>query len=151
MEGTFVKWSTTEWELTKMKLTFLNHDQICRVQSKTLIFPGLRSFKGAKQLCRQFHGSVVVIKNKTQSDYLNDQWWRMFPGWTVSPFGQFFIDYKWLDKRHRLLMHSLQQYTRIAQQVVIDQQCIVTNHQLQVHSQKPWPIIAYQLAIAMSA
>ena len=85
-EGSFIQWSTTEWELTMMKSTLKDRDQICRPQSETLIFPGLRNFKRSKHLCKQFQGSIVVIKNKTQSDFLNDLWWKRIGG-TVSPFG----------------------------------------------------------------
>ena len=84
--GTFLKWSATEWELTKMESTIVDHDQICRPQSETIMIPGLRDFKSSKHLCKQFRGSIVVIKNKTQSDFLNDLWWKMI-GNKVSPYG----------------------------------------------------------------
>ena len=71
-----------------MKSAVMNRDEICSPQSETLMFPGLRNFKRSTHLCKQFHGSVVVIQNKTQSDYLNDQWWKMNGG-TVSPYGLF--------------------------------------------------------------
>ena len=87
MEGTLIKWSTTEWELTKMETVYMDHDQICRPQSEILMFPGLRNFHRSKHLCKQFHGSVVVIKNKTQSDYLNELWWKMVGG-KISPYGR---------------------------------------------------------------
>ena len=70
-----------------MKSTTMDHDQICRAKSETLMFPGVRDFKSATHLCKQFHGSIVVIKNKTQSDFLNDLWWKMV-GNKVSPYGK---------------------------------------------------------------
>ena len=85
--GNFLKWSATEWELTKMESTIVDHDQICRPQSETIMIPGLRDFKSSKHLCKQFRGSIVVIKNKTQSDFLNDLWWKMV-GNEVSPYGK---------------------------------------------------------------
>ena len=73
--------------MTKMISTTMDHDQICRTKSETLMFPGVRDFKSATHLCKQFHGSIVVIKNKTQSDFLNDLWWKMV-GNKVSPYGK---------------------------------------------------------------
>ena len=55
-------------------------------QSATLVFPGLRNFESSEHLCKQFHGSVAVIKNKIHSDYLNDLWWKVVGG-KVSPYG----------------------------------------------------------------
>ena len=70
-----------------MESTIVDHDQICRPQSETIMIPGLRDFKSSKHLCKQFRGSIVVIKNKTQSDFLNDLWWKMV-GNKVSPYGK---------------------------------------------------------------
>ena len=86
LEGTFINWSTSEWNLTNMETTIKDHDQICKTQSATVMFPGLRDFERSKHLCKQFHGSVVVIKNKIHSDYLNNLWWKVVGG-KVSPYG----------------------------------------------------------------
>ena len=86
MEGNFIKWSTSEWRLTRMETTINDRNQICLPQTETLMFPGLRNFDRSKHLCKQFHGSVVVIKDKMQSDYLNDLWWKTVGG-KVSPYG----------------------------------------------------------------
>ena len=69
-----------------METTIKDHDQICKTQSATVMFPGLRDFERSKHLCKQFHGSVVVIKNKIHSDYLNNLWWKVVGG-KVSPYG----------------------------------------------------------------
>ena len=70
-----------------METTIKDRDQICKTQSATVMFPGLRNFERSEHLCKQFHGNVVVIKSKIHSDYLNDLWWEVVGG-KVSPYGK---------------------------------------------------------------
>ena len=58
-----------------MKVEEIGADEFFEHRSETVVFPGLRNFEASQALCKKFHGSAVVIKNKAQSDRLNDQWW----------------------------------------------------------------------------
>ena len=55
----------------------MDADEFCQpsFQPDTILFPGPRNFEEAKKLCNQFHGSIAVVKNKEQSDYITKQWW----------------------------------------------------------------------------
>ena len=58
-------------------------------RSETVVFPALRNFEESLALCKKFHGSHVVIKNKAQSDRLNEQWWDLVGiPMGVSPWGK---------------------------------------------------------------
>ena len=60
-----------------MESKMMDADVFCRppFEPDTVLFPGPRNFGEAKVLCHQFHGSIAVVKNKEQSDYITQQWW----------------------------------------------------------------------------
>ena len=61
-----------------MDSKMMDADVFCRppFQPDTVLFPGPRNFESAKALCRQFHGSLAVVKDKKQSDHITAQWWE---------------------------------------------------------------------------
>lgn len=60
-----------------MESMLMDADVFCQppFQPDTILFPGPRSFVSAKALCRQFHGSIAVVKDKGHSDHITEQWW----------------------------------------------------------------------------
>ena len=91
VEGNFIKWShlMRDWEWANMKSVEIGADEFFERRSETVVFPGLRTFEASRALCKKFHGSAVVIKNKAQSDHLNQQWWDTVGGpMGVSSYGK---------------------------------------------------------------
>ena len=72
-----------------MKMLEIEAGDFFEHRSETVIFPALRNFEKSLALCKKFHGSHVVIKNKAQSDRLNEQWWDLVGlPMGVSPWGK---------------------------------------------------------------
>ena len=88
MEGNFIRWSNVKWDLLKMESKEMSTDDFCRPPKPVnLMFPGLRDFPSVILMCKKFHGSVAVIKDKTLSDDLGGQWWNKINSMGGDPYG----------------------------------------------------------------
>ena len=77
VEGNFIKWSNVGWKLKNMEATIIDADEFCHppFKSDTILFPGPRDFESVNALCSKFHGTMALIRDKTDADYIISQWW----------------------------------------------------------------------------
>ena len=101
MEGNFIKWSNVKWDFVRMVSDEMSTDDFCRPPKPVnLLFPGKRNFPSVISMCKKFHGSVTVMKDKGLSDEIGRQWWEKINPMGGDPYGMLpffpFILYKYI-------------------------------------------------------
>ena len=109
MEGNFIKWSNSKWNLINMDTTEMNSTEFCLPQKpENIMFPGLRDFPNVISMCKKFRGQVSVMKDKMLSDELGRQWWGKINGMGGNPW----------RKNHLLIATAIQLIIQIHFQLV---------------------------------